>query len=500
MSSTPGHTNTATQELSAIILAAGEGTRMKSRHAKVVHEILGRPMVGWAVDAARATGCTRIVVVVGSHADEVQAALAAEPDIEFARQTRRLGTGHALRTALEATGIASGQVLVLYGDAPLLRPATLRQLLEAATDRQDASADGNGTGGTGSSGTGTGKSTSAGSACGGALLVTEYTDPTGYGRVLVDGQGHALRVIEQKDASAEELLITTCNAGVYCFDGAALAAHIGELSQENAQHEYYLTDMPQILAGHGCPLRAVGIDDASELLGVNSRAQLAEATRVMQQRINAAHMAAGVSMLDPGQVWIGPGVEIGQDCTLLPGTMLMGKTRIGTDCVVGPYSRLTDTQVGDGCILDETVAVQAQVEAGVCCGPRAYLRPGTHLMAGAKVGTHVEIKNSTVGPRSKVPHLSYIGDAQLGTDVNIGAGTITCNYDGKNKNATTVGDGAFVGSDCMLVAPVNVGAGATVGAGSVITADVPVDSLALERSEQRTYTDWQPRWKRQQPE
>ena len=454
--------------VTAIVLAAGEGTRMKSARPKVVHEVLGRPMVSWVVEAARAAGVERTVVVVGNGADQVRALFAQDADVECVLQEQRLGTGHAVRAALEQTQVADGQVLVLCGDTPLLRAETLKSLVEAACAPQHKA---------------------------GALLTMTYDDPTGYGRVMVEG-GIATQIVEQKDCTPQQAQVKTCNAGVYCFDAQLLAAHIGELSCENAQHEFYLTDMVGILRAHGAAMAAVDCADADELMGVNSRIQLAQATRAMQERINRAHMAAGVTMLDPTQVWIGPDVQIGRDTEILPGTMLWGKTVVGQNCVLGPQTRLTDTRVGDGCVLDETVAVEAVLESDVSCGPRAYLRPGAHLLDGAKAGTHVEIKKSTVGKGSKVPHLSYIGDCTIGEGVNIGAGTITCNYDGKNKHATTIGDGTFIGSDTMLVAPVNIGANCTVGAGSTITKDVPDGSLALERSEQKMKAGWRPKWDR----
>lgn len=455
--------------VTAIVLAAGEGTRMKSARPKVVHEVLGRPMVSWVVEAARQAGADRIVAVVGNGAAQVEALFADAPDVECVLQAERLGTGHAVRTALEAAGVSDGKVLVLCGDTPLLRPETLSGLVQAADSSR-----------------------------GGALLTMEYADPTGYGRVMVGVDGCVERIVEQKDCTAEEAACTTCNAGVYCFDGALLAAHIGELGCENRQHEYYLTDMVAVLRSHGAPMLASGCTDGEELMGVNSRIQLAEATKAMQRRINRAHMAAGITMLDPDQVWIGPDVQIGRDTQILPGTMLWGATRVGEDCVLGPQTRLTDTVVGDGCVVDETVAVRATMGNGVNCGPRAYLRQGTVLKDGAKAGTHVEIKNSTIGEGSKVPHLSYIGDCTMGSDVNVGAGTITCNYDGKYKHPTTIGSGSFIGSDTMLVAPVNVGERCTVGAGSTITQDVPDGALAVERSQQRTVNGWLPKWRRGQ--
>ena len=453
--------------VTAIVLAAGEGTRMKSARPKVVHKVLGRPMVRWVVEAAREAGAERIVVVVGNGAEQVRALFEGDPSVECVLQAERLGTGHAVRVALEGARVDAGKVLVLCGDTPLLRPQTLNALVDAAQP-----------------------------GTGGALLTMTYQDPTGYGRVMVAENGLAERIVEQKDCTPEEAACQVCNAGVYCFDGALLAAHIGELGCANAQGEYYLTDMVAALRAVGAPMAAIDCTDGTELMGVNSRVQLAQANKAMQRRINERLMAQGVSMLDPEQVWVGPGVTVGRDTELLPGTMLWGATRIGENCTVGPFTRLTDTVVGDGCTVDETVAEGARIGDGATCGPRAYLRKGTVLLERAKAGAHVEIKNSTVGEGSKVPHLSYIGDCTIGSGVNIGAGTITCNYDGKYKYPTTIGDGSFVGSDTMLVAPVNVGSGCTIGAGSVITRDVPDGALALERSEQRTVEGWLPKWAR----
>ena len=455
--------------VTAIVLAAGEGTRMKSSRPKVVHEVLGKSMVQWVVDAARTAGVDRCVVVVGNGAEQVEALFAGDADVECVLQEQRLGTGHAVRAALEKTQVEDGQVLVLCGDTPLLRAETLKSLVDAAMSPAHEA---------------------------GALLTMTYDDPTGYGRVMVAEDGCATAIVEQKDCTAEQALVRTCNAGVYCFDAELLRAHISELTCENAQKEYYLTDMVGILRAHGAAMAAVDCPDAVELMGVNSRIQLAQASRAMQERINLTHMAAGVTMLDPTQVWIGPDVTIGRDTEILPGTMLWGDTHIGENCLVGPQTRLTDTRVGSGCVVDETVAVQAVIDNDVECGPRAYLRPGTHMLDGSKAGTHVEIKKSTVGKGSKVPHLSYIGDCTIGEGVNIGAGTITCNYDGKNKNATTIGDGTFIGSDTMLVAPVNIGSRCTVGAGSTITRDVPDGALAVERSEQTVKPGWRPKWDR----
>ncbi len=455
-------------DATAIILAAGEGTRMKSNHAKVSHKILGKPMIEWVVDAAVAGGCNRIIVVVGSHADEVRAIVegsrsASVARVECVEQTERLGTGHAVRTALEATGINAGPVVVLNGDLPLIQAQTIRTFAETVSGGVHA----------------------------GAVLTFTPPVPFGYGRIELDANGGVNRIIEQKDCTPEQdAELLECNAGCYAFDGSLLAAHIGEITNDNAQAEYYLPDMVEILKGHGHGVTIFHCDDYRDGLGVNSRVQLAELTAIARDRINAHWMAEGVTFLDPTQAWIGPDATIGRDTIVWPQTHLIGNTHVGENCQLGPNSRLTDTQVGNDCVVDETISIEAVLENNVNCGPRAYLRPGTHMLDGSKAGTHVEIKKSTIGRGSKVPHLSYIGDTTMGEGVNVGAGSITCNYDGKHKNPTTIGDRTFIGSDTMMVAPVNIGSDAVTGAGGTITKDVPDGALALERTKQCIIEGW----------
>lgn len=444
--------------MTAIVLAAGEGTRMKSRHPKVMHKLLDRPLVSWVTRAARAAGADRIVVVVGNGAQEVRDHLSSEEHVEFVEQTERLGTGHAVRVALEGADISEGPVAILTGDAPLVEPSTIRRLVEPVASGEAS----------------------------GAILTWTPDDPTGYGRLEFAANGSVARIVEQKDCTPEQdASLRECNPGFYAFDATALREHIVELSTDNAQHEYYLTDMVEILQSAGERVEAIRTDDADELLGVNSRSQLAALSSIARDRINARLMAEGVTMLDPTLVWVGPDVTVGRDTELLPMTMLWGGTTVGDDCVIGPNTRLTDCVVASGVSLEETVGVDVTIEMGVTCGPRAYLRGGAHILEGAHVGTHVEIKNSVVGKGSKVPHLSYIGDCTMGAGVNIGGGSITCNYDGVNKNRTTIGDNVFIGSDTMMVAPVSIGDGALVGASSCITKDVPAGALALERSDER---------------
>lgn len=451
-------------DVTAIIMAAGEGTRMKSKHAKVSHALLGKPMICWVVDAALDAGCDRVITVIGSHADEVRSILdaaygeRADAHVECVEQTERLGTAHAVRVALEATGVAAGPVVVLNGDLPLIEPATIRTFAQTVDGGAHAA----------------------------AILTMTPPDPFGYGRIELDEAGSVARIVEQKDCTPEQAAgLLECNAGCYAFDGAQLAAHIGEVGCDNAQGEYYLPDMVEILKAAGQSVTIFHCDDYREGLGVNSRAQLAQLTAIARDRINERLMAEGITFIDPAQAWIGPDATVGRDTVVWPQTHLIGHCTVGEDCQLGPNTRLTDTRVGDRCIVDETVAVESVLENDVDCGPRAYLRPGTHMLDGSKAGTHVEIKKSTIGRGSKVPHLSYIGDTTMGEDVNIGAGSITCNYDGKNKNATVIGDRTFIGSDTMMVAPVHIGSDAITGAGGTITKDVPDGALAIERTEQR---------------
>lgn len=444
----------------AIVLAAGAGTRMKSKKPKVAHEVLGKPLVRWVVDAAREAGVERVVSVVG-HARE-QVAPLVEGDTEIVVQEQQNGTAGAVAVCADALADFDGSLVVLSGDCPLISSETIAALVKAREDADAAV----------------------------VVLSMELENPFGYGRIIRGEDGSVVRIVEQKDATPEEAAVRECNSGFYCFDAKALFAALSKVGSDNAQGEFYLTDVLEICRNEGRVVTALTAQDPTECLGVNSRAQLAQAASVMRDRINARHLAAGVTMWDPSSVWIGPDVRIERDVELLPQVILMGSTFIGEDSVVGPNTRLTDTTVGRGCVIDETVAVEAVVDDGATCGPRAYLRPAAHLCEGAKAGTHVEIKKSTIGAGSKVPHLSYVGDATIGEGVNLGAGTITCNYDGAKKWPTVIGDDVFVGSSTMLVAPVSIGAGSLIGAGSVITEDVSPDALALGRARQVEIEGW----------
>ncbi|MCD8200194.1 MAG: bifunctional UDP-N-acetylglucosamine diphosphorylase/glucosamine-1-phosphate N-acetyltransferase GlmU [Coriobacteriaceae bacterium] len=446
-------------EARALILAAGLGTRMKSDRPKVAHEMLGKPLVRWVVDAAHEAGCEQVHVVIGSGKELVEPLL---DDCTISYQLDMFGTGHTVMCAREALEGFTGCTVVLCGDSPLIRPQTIADLVQAHQE--------------------------AGAAA--TVLTMDLDDPSGYGRIIRDESGNVCGIVEEKDCDDAQRSCTECNSGVYCFDTPMLLEHLDELGRDNAQGEYYLTDIIGLLVEAGQKVAAYVVADDSECLGINSRLQLAEATKVAQRRINEAWMAEGVTMLDPEQVWIGPDCQLGRDTEILPQTILSGATSIGSDCVLGPNTRLTDCTVGDACTLEETVGISAVLEDEVTCGPRAYLRPEAHIGHGAHIGTHVEIKKTTIGANTKVPHLSYLGDTTVGEDSNIGAGTITCNYDGFIKNPTVIGDRAFIGSDSIIVAPVHIGNDTFTGAASCISKDVPDGALALERSEQQTLEGW----------
>ena len=443
----------------ALILAAGEGTRMKSDLPKVAHTILGTPMVEYVVDAARGAGVDRIVVITGHKSQRVEELVAGLPCV---LQDRQLGTGHAVSCAEAALECFDGSLLVLSGDSPLVRPATLAHL----ADRREHT---------------------GAAVC---LLTMHLDDPAGYGRIRRTQDGDVAAIVEEKDCTDEERSIDEVNTGTYCFDTKVLFEHLHRLTAHNAQGEYYLTDIVGILATEGFVVADVAAEDPDEALGVNDRVQLAEATSIMRDRINARHMLAGVTMTDPRLVWIGPKAVVGRDVTLEPMTFLLGDTRVEEGAVLGPGSRLVDCIVHERATVDSSVLYQAEVGPDSMVGPMGFLRPGARLASRAKTGAFVEIKNSSIGEGSKVPHLSYIGDAEIGAGVNIGAGSITCNYDGKHKHATKVGDGAFVGSDTMMVAPVTIGRGAVTGAGSVVSRDIPDDALGVERTDMRIIDGW----------
>ncbi|MDQ1431821.1 MAG: bifunctional UDP-N-acetylglucosamine pyrophosphorylase / glucosamine-phosphate N-acetyltransferase [Actinomycetota bacterium] len=443
--------------VSAVVLAAGEGTRMRSATPKVLHPLCGRPMLLHVLDALELLPLERIVVVVGHAAEHVtktlQEQLTGTVPVEFVEQHKQRGTGDAASVALTAFADdldLEDDLIIVMGDAPLLRAETLAML---ATEHRHADAAA-------------------------SLLTARVADPTGYGRIVRDAQGRVERIVEQGDAEPDELEIDEINPSIYCFRRGFLAPALRRLSPENAQGEYYLTDVIEVLRQAGHLVLGVEADDPTEAVGVNDRAQLAEAEAVLRSRINLGWMRAGVGMTDPSRTYLDTTVVLAPDVQLLPGTILEGRTAVGAGSVLGPDTHLVDTIVGDGATVRQTVAREAEIGDRATVGPYASLRPGTRLATGAHVGTFVEIKNSEIGEGAKVPHLAYVGDAEIGPGANIGAGTITANYDGKRKHRTKVGADARTGSNTVLVAPVEVGDGAYTGAGAVVTRDVPPGAMA----------------------
>lgn len=447
--------------LTAIILAAGESTRMRSRRPKVLHRLCGRSLIHYPVDVARALGA-RVIVVVGRGADEVRAAVGPEADATFVEQRERRGTGHAVLQAQEICEKEPGAVLVLPGDMPLLTEATLRRLLDRHRESGAAA----------------------------TLLTAELDDPTGYGRVVRES-GRPVGIVEHRDANPAQRAIREVGTSTYCFDSRRLWPALAELTPQNEQGEYYLTDVIAILRRQGHAIDAVLAEDPLEGFGVNDRRQLAQLASVMRGRILDRLMAEGVTILDPASTYVDATVQIGADTVLSPGVMLEGHTVIGSDCAIGPGCHMSASRVGDRVtLLPYCVLREAVVEDDATLGPFCHLRPASHVGANAKIGNFVELKKANIGKGAKVPHLSYVGDATLGAGVNFGAGAITCNYDGVAKHETHVGPGAFIGTNSSLVAPITVGDGAYVGAGSVITKDVPAGALAVTRAQQAVKEGW----------
>ena len=451
------------ESLASIVLAAGKGTRMKSGLIKVLHPVAGLPMIAWPVAAAREAGSDPIVLVIGHQASAVQGLFRGASDIRSAMQEEQLGTGHAVACALDALAGFRGTVLILCGDTPLLQAETLKHMLAYHRDNEAAI----------------------------TVLTALMNDPFGYGRVVRDDSGRVTRIVEQKDATPEEREIREINSGIYCMDSAFLFANIKGISNDNAQGEYYLTDLVAIAVRKGLPCLALPTADADEIMGVNDRVQLAEAGRILRGRINRGHMLNGVTLINPEQTYIDHGVTIGADTTIHPGCFIGAGSVIGSGCEIESVVSISDCRIGDDChIKAASVLESSELGEDVAVGPMAHLRPGTVLGKKVKIGNFVETKKIVMGEGSKASHLTYLGDAEIGRDVNIGCGTITCNYDGVNKHRTVIGDDVFIGSDVQLVAPVTVGRNSLVAAGTTVTIDVPPDSLALSRVPQVNKEGW----------
>jgi bifunctional UDP-N-acetylglucosamine pyrophosphorylase/glucosamine-1-phosphate N-acetyltransferase len=460
---------TVNTEAAVVVLAAGAGTRMRSDSPKVLHTLGGRSILSHALHSVAKVAPTHLVVLLGHDRDRVAPAVAELADrlgrpIQTTVQEQQLGTGHAVACALSALPEDfTGVVVVTYGDVPLLDADTLAGLIVAQNAEHAAA----------------------------TVLTTTLPDPTGYGRILRDGSGEELLgIVEQADASPSQLAIHEVNAGVYAFDIAALRSALSRLRSNNAQHELYLTDVISIVRSDGHVVRARHVDDSMLVAGVNDRVQLAQLGAELNRRIVAAHQRAGVTIVDPATTWIDVDVIIGRDTVIQPGTQLHGTTQIGGRCVIGPDTTLADVTVGEAATVVRTHGAQSSIGDGATVGPFAYLRPGTALGDGGKLGAFVETKNATIGTGTKVPHLTYVGDADIGEHSNIGASSVFVNYDGENKSRTTIGSHVRTGSDTMFVAPVTVGDGAYTGAGTVVRDDVPPGALAVSAGEQRNIEGW----------
>ncbi|MEH7084898.1 bifunctional UDP-N-acetylglucosamine diphosphorylase/glucosamine-1-phosphate N-acetyltransferase GlmU [Neobacillus drentensis] len=438
----------------AVILAAGQGTRMKSKLYKVLHPVCGKPMVQHVVDQITKLNIKEIVTITGHGAEMVQAQLGDRS--QYALQDQQLGTAHAVSQAQHILEGKAGVTIVVCGDTPLIRAETMEDLFK---HHEELGA----------------KAT---------ILTARIEDPTGYGRIIRNADGLVEKIVEHKDASEDERKINEINTGTYCFDNTALFEALKNVSNDNVQGEYYLPDVIEILKKQGEVVTAFQTNEFEETLGVNDRVALAEAERIMRARTNAAHMRNGVTIIDPANTYIETDVEIGQDTVIYPGTMIKGKTVIGSECHIGPNSEIDSCEIGAETVVRQSVAHNSSIGAHVNIGPFAHIRPESTIKDEVKIGNFVEIKKAVFGKGSKASHLSYIGDAEVGSDVNIGCGSITVNYDGKNKFLTKIEDGVFIGCNSNLVAPVTIGKGAYVAAGSTITKDVPGDALSIARAQQ----------------
>jgi bifunctional UDP-N-acetylglucosamine pyrophosphorylase/glucosamine-1-phosphate N-acetyltransferase len=444
----------------AIILAAGQGTRMKSKLYKVLHPVGGKPMVQHVIDQVKSLNIKEIVTIVGHGAEKVKTQLG--DDSQYALQAEQLGTAHAV---LQSEGMLAGKegvTIVVCGDTPLIKAETMEALFK---HHEETNA----------------KAT---------ILTARAEDPTGYGRIIRNASGLVEKIVEHKDATEQERSINEINTGTYCFDNRLLFEAIHSVSNDNVQGEYYLPDVIEIMKSKGEIVSAYVTESFAETLGVNDRVALAEAESTMKRRINEYHMRNGVSIIDPDHTYIGADVIIGQDTTIYPGTTVSGKTVIGTDCLIGPNSEVSDCEIGNNTVIRQSAAYNSKIGSEVTIGPFAHIRPESDIHDEVKIGNFVEIKKAVFGRGSKASHLSYIGDAEVGADVNIGCGSITVNYDGKNKFLTKIEDGVFIGCNSNLVAPVTIGKGAYVAAGSTITTDVPGEALAVARARQVNKEDY----------
>ena len=444
----------------SVILAAGMGTRMKSKMPKVLHKVCGKPLSKWVIDASKAAGADKVCAVVGHKAETVKEVLG---DVcEFALQAEQKGTGHAVMQAIDVIKNSKGEVVILNGDTPLITAETINKAIEYHKNNGNQA----------------------------TVITAILDDATGYGRIVRDNDGSVLKIVEQKDASKEEKKINEVNSGMYVFDAQSLVYALDKITPNNAQGEYYLTDTLEILLSAGKKIGGYAISDNDEIRGINDRVQLNEAEKIMQKRINEYHMRNGVTMRNPESVYIEDGVEIGNDTEICQNVTIKSGTKIGSDCVIGSGSMLDRAVIHDGVDVLSSVILESEVDEGTHVGPFAYIRPNCHVGKEVKVGDFVELKNSNIDDGTKISHLTYIGDSDVGKRVNFGCGTVTCNYDGKKKYRTTIGDDCFVGCNTNFVSPINVGDGVYIAAGSTITDDIPAMALSIARARQQNKRDW----------
>lgn len=445
--------------LKTIILAAGFGTRMKSKTPKVIHKVLGKPLVEHVIDTAKKAGSQEICVVVGHGAEQVKEAVKHE--VTYRLQAEQLGTGHAVKMAEDVIG-EEGNVLVLFGDTPLITPETITMMIEFHEESHNSV----------------------------TVLSTIVEDPTGYGRIIRGKNGAFLKSVEQKDASPEEAKVQEINSGMYIFKAVDLKYALSKITNDNAQGEYYLPDALEILLAEGKRVDAVVTNNFKEILGINDRVQLNYATTIMRDRINESFMRAGITIINNENTYIAPDVVIGNDTVIYPGTIIEGTCQIGEDCIIGPNAKIVDTMIGDHVTVDQSTILESQIGSGTTVGPFAYVRPHCNIGQKVKVGDFVEVKNANIGDGSKASHLTYIGDADVGKGVNFGCGTVIVNYDGEKKHRTVIEDHAFIGCNTNLISPVKVEESAYTAAGSTITGDVPKEALAIARAKQRNVENW----------
>ena len=444
----------------SVILAAGMGTRMKSKMPKVLHKVCGKPLSKWVIDASEAAGADKVCAVVGHKAETVKEVLG---DVcEFALQAEQKGTGHAVMQAIDVIKNSKGEVVILNGDTPLITAETINKAIEYHKNNGNQA----------------------------TVITAILDDATGYGRIVRDTDGSVLKIVEQKDASKEEKKINEVNLGMYVFDAQSLVYALDKITPNNAQGEYYLTDTLEILLSAGKKIGGYAISDNDEIRGINDRVQLNEAEKIMQKRINEYHMRNGVTMRNPESVYIEDGVEIGNDTEICQNVTIKSGTKIGSDCVIGSGSMLDRAVIHDGVDVLSSVILESEVDEGTHVGPFAYIRPNCHVGKEVKVGDFVELKNSNIDDGTKISHLTYIGDSDVGKRVNFGCGTVTCNYDGKKKYRTTIGDDCFVGCNTNFVSPINVGDGVYIAAGSTITEDISENSLSIARARQVNKEGW----------